>query len=351
VSEHREFHYRLPHRIGGWRPGSHRGSSLGGTQEFVSHLRLYDRPDPRRLDLRASLRNIQQDWLVRVNRQRSSIPVHAVIDVSASMTFGSHRSKLEVAAEFIESLGRSTFRLGDSLGMLAFDEIERTDLFVPARVGRGVGDTMAGMLRDTVSATGEIGGGDPGRRGDRQLGRTLRPRESEGSRPLQGSHGPQGSQSHGLQGTREPHGLQGAAGLRGAERTYGLQGLRDVIQHLAGRRGLVFVVSDFHWPLDEGTRAALESLSHSFVVPVVVWNPAEMEAPARDGLAQIRDVESDAQRTVWIRRRIRQDWRDSVEARRRELDRLFTDVAMRPFYMIERFDSEALSKYFFEVAA
>ena len=46
MSEHREFHYRLPQRIGGWRPGSHRGSSLGAGQEFVSHMRLYDRPDP-----------------------------------------------------------------------------------------------------------------------------------------------------------------------------------------------------------------------------------------------------------------------------------------------------------------
>src|ERR1700754_1049758 len=140
MSEHREFHYRLPQRIGGWRPGSHRGSSLGAGQEFVSHMRLYDRPDPRRLDLRASLRNIQQDWLVRVNRQRSSIPVHAVIDVSASMYFGSRHTKLEVAAEFLEALGQSTFRVGDALGMLAFDVRERTDLFVPARLGRGVGE-------------------------------------------------------------------------------------------------------------------------------------------------------------------------------------------------------------------
>ncbi len=68
-------------------------------------MRLYDRPDPRRLDLRASLRNIQQEWLVRVNRQQTSIPVHAVVDVSASMSFGSRRSKLEVAAGVYRSAG------------------------------------------------------------------------------------------------------------------------------------------------------------------------------------------------------------------------------------------------------
>ena len=158
MSEHREFHYRLPQRIGGWRPGSHRGSSLGAGQEFVSHMRLYDRPDPRRLDLRASLRNIQQEWLVRVNRQQASIPVHAVVDVSASMSFGSQRSKLDVAAEFVEALGQSTFKVGDSLGMLGFDSRERTDLFVPAMVSRGIGETMATLLRETSGSAGSADG-------------------------------------------------------------------------------------------------------------------------------------------------------------------------------------------------
>ncbi|MEZ0207411.1 MAG: MxaS protein, partial [Ideonella sp.] len=38
-----EFHYRLPHRAAGWRPGSHRGSTLGAGLEFASHASLYDR--------------------------------------------------------------------------------------------------------------------------------------------------------------------------------------------------------------------------------------------------------------------------------------------------------------------
>ena len=284
MSEHREFHYRLPQRIGGWRPGSHRGSGLGAGQEFVSHMRLYDRPDPRRLDLRASLRNIQQEWLVRVHRQQASIPVHAVVDVSASMSFGSQRSKLDVAAEFIEALGQSTFRVGDSLGMLAFDSRERTDLFVPAMVSRGIGETMAALLGET---SGEAGS---------------------------------------------------AAGLV------------DAMQHLAGRQGLVFIVSDFHWPL-AGMSLALDALVHAFVVPVVIWDAAEIQPPAHDGLAQLRDVESGAQRTLWMRRRMREKWLESANARRTELNEVFASRAMRPFYVTGRFDSEAMSQYFFEVAA
>jgi uncharacterized protein (DUF58 family) len=284
MSEHREFHYRLPQRIGGWRPGSHRGSSLGAGLEFVSHMRLYDRPDPRRMDLRASLRNIQQEWLVRVNRQQASIPVHAVVDVSTSMTFGSGRRKLDVAAEFIEALGQSTFRVGDALGMLAFDSRERTDLFVPAMVSRGMGETMAALLRSSTAAAGDAAG------------------------------------------------------------------LLDAIQHLAGRRGLVFLVSDFHWPLASLTEA-LDSLVQSFVVPVVIWDAAEIRPPAHDGLAQLRDVESGAQRTLWMRPRIREKWLESAAARRMELNQMFASRAMRPFYVTGQFDGEAMSQYFFEVAA
>jgi uncharacterized protein (DUF58 family) len=284
MSEPREFHYRLPQRIGGWRPGSHRGSSLGAGQEFVSHMRLYDRPDPRRLDLRASLRSIQQEWLVRVNRQQASIPVHAVVDVSASMSFASGKTKLDSAADFVAALGRSAFRVGDALGMLAFDARERTDLYVPAMVSRGMGDTMAGLLRSTRGVGGDA------------------------------------------------------------------KGLQDAIESLAGRRGLVFLVSDFHWPL-QGMSTALDALVQSFVVPVVIWDPAESQPPAHDGLALLRDVESGAQRTLWLRPKIRAQWRASAAARTAELAQFFALRGMRPFHISGQFDCDAMSKYFFEVAS
>jgi uncharacterized protein (DUF58 family) len=247
-------------------------------------MRLFDRPDPRRLDLRASLRNIQQDWLVRVNRQQASIPVHAVVDVSASMRFGSLRRKIDVAAEFVEALGQSAFKVGDSFGMLAFDSAQRTDLFVPATVGRGMGDTMAGLLRNSAGGAGNA------------------------------------------------------------------RGLQAAILQLAGRRGLVFLVSDFHWPLAD-LGPALDSLVHAFVVPMIVWDAAEIEPPSHDGLAQMRDMESGQQRTLWIRPKMRERWREAAAARRAELEEMFVERGMRAFYMVGRFDSEAMSKYFFEVAA
>ena len=284
MSTSREFHYRLPHRSGGWRPGSHPGSSLGGGQEFVSHVSIFHRPDPRRLDLRASLREVRGDWLVRVHRQRVSVPVYVVADVSASMSFGFPKSKLQVVADFATALGHSTFRVGDALGMLAFDAHERPDLFVPALLSRGVGEVMSSILAS----------------------------------------------------------CQGTAG--------GSAGLEETALHLAGRHGLIFIASDFHWPLDR-LGDVLDLLAHSFIVPLVVWDPAEMQPPKHDGLMPLRDVETGRRSTVWLRPGMRARWHEAVERRRSELNGLFTARGIRPFYISGEFDGEALSNYFLEATA
>jgi hypothetical protein len=279
-----EFHYKIPRRSAGWRPGSHTGSSLGAGQEFVAHRRLYDRPDPRRLDLRASLREVRGDWLVRIHRQRVAVSVYVIVDVSASMRFGEPRSKLQVVADFVEDLGQSAFRAGDLLGMIAFDAHLREDLFVPALLSRGHGSLMADALRA----------------------------------------------------------CDGSAG--------GIEGLEEAVVQLAGRDGLIFLVSDFHWPLDR-LDAVLDRMQPAFVVPMVVWDPAEIEPPRQDGLIEVRDAESDATRTLWLRSSVRDRWRESVARRRETLDRLFAARAIRTFHVSGAFDGDALSRYFFEVPA
>jgi hypothetical protein len=284
MSTSREFHYRLPRRSGGWRPGSHPGSSLGAGQEFVSHASLYDRPDPRRLDLRASLREVRRDWLVRVNRQRISVPVYVIADVSSSMSFGVPQSKLHVVADFVTALGHSAFRVGDALGMLGFDADERADLFVPALLSRGVGEMMASMLRS----------------------------------------------------------CEGAAGSA--------QGLQQAALHLAGRDGLIFLASDFHWPLDR-LEGVLDLLAHAYVVPLVIWDRCEIQPPGHDGLMPLRDVEAGHRRSVWLRPRMRARWIDAVERRRVQINELFAARGIRPFYISGEFDGEALSDYFFEATA
>jgi uncharacterized protein (DUF58 family) len=282
-----EFHYRLPMRAGGSRPGSHPGSSFGAGQAFAMHARLFDHPDPRRVDLRASLRAIPAEWLVRIHLQRVAVPVYVVIDVSASMYFGLLKSKLHVAADFVTALGYSAFRAGDQVGMLAFDAAEREELYSPARYGQGVGDVMAGMLRDA----------------------TLKP---------------------------------GVAG--------GIDGLERSVAKLAGRQGVIFIVSDFHWPLTR-LPSVLDTLTHAYVIPMVVWDRAEIEPPEHGSLLAVDDAETGGRRTLWLRSKTRHEWRDAVAQRRAEIKDLFDKRGMRPFFVQGAFDAEALSRYFLEAAA
>ncbi|ACC72933.1 DUF58 domain-containing protein [Paraburkholderia phymatum] len=291
-----EFQYRLPVRVSGARPGGHRGSSVGIGQEFAAHTRLFDHPDPRRIDVRASVRTVQREWLVRVHRQRVAVPVHAVVDVSASMRFGAGATKLEVAAAFVEALGHSAFRIGDPVGMLAFDGEAREDLFVPARHARGMGSLMSERLRDCLQ--------DGTRSSSRESPRALSPD----------------------------------------------RGLRDVATRLAGRACLVFLVSDFHWPL-AALPALLDTLTHAWVVPVVQWNRAEVEPPAHNGWMSLVDVESGEMRSMWMRDSVRERWRSAVADRRAQIATLFARHGIRPFFNQGAFDGEALSRYFLEMTA
>ena len=253
-------------------------------------MRLFDRPDPRRLDLRASLRNVRHDWLIHVSRQRVSVPVHVIVDVSASMGFGAHRPKLDLVADFVEILGRSTFRSGDTLGMVAFDADERPELFVPAQLNRGTGEIMSALLRRFEA---------------------------------------------------------GATGIAPAN---GVDGIEGAARRVSGRPGMAFLISDFHFPVEQ-LSDTLDSLAHVFVVPMVVWDAAEIEPPGTNAIAALRDAETGVRRTLWTRPKLRDQWRDSVANRRRVLDQFFARWAMRTFYLTEPFDCDAMSQYFFEATA
>ena len=292
-----EFHYKLPQRVGGQRPGAHRGSSVGAGQQFAAHRRLMDHPDPRRIDLRASLRDAHGDWLVRIARQRVAVPVLALVDVSGSMRFGARRPKLEVVADFVDALGASAFRVGDPVGLCAFDTAERDDLYLPARHGRGQGAVMAALLRDAAAA--------PAAR----------------ARPVPG---------------------EAAAGLRACA------------ARLSARQALVFLVSDFHGLSAADLAEVLELLAPAVVLPVLAWDPAEAEPPDVDGLLAVSDAESGQRRSLWLRAPLRQQWRAAIEARRAELHAVFDVHSLPPFELIGRaggFDAEALTRHFMEAVA
>jgi uncharacterized protein (DUF58 family) len=276
------FIYRIPGRSDAHRPGAHPASTNGAGNAFHSHARLFDHPDPRRLDVRASLRAGRGEWMVRAYRQRAAISIRLVVDVSASMHVGAPQRKLDIAARFAESAAYSASSVGDTVGMLAFDGAHREDLYVPATRSRGAGPSM----RSALAAC------KPGR----------------------------------------------DAGC----------GLVDTARQLAGRRELVFLVSDFHWPL-AALAEAMNMLSHAWVVPLVVWDPTEIAPPPLDGFVTLRDAETGAATPVWVNARLRQRWTGQVANRRHALDALFGARSLLPVYLHGSYDAQALSRYFLEL--
>ena len=274
------FHYRMGGRAGGRRPGAHAGRAGGAGTEFLAHVRLFDHPDPRRLDLRASLRAAGDDWLVRTHRQRAAVDLHAVVDVSASMACGTPR-KLDIAAAFVESIGSSAFKTGDAAGLCGFDGATRDDLYRPAWRNRSVGPVLGALVRAAAPAA------TPG------------------------------------------------------------CGLIAALQPLLGRQSMVFLISDFHWPLPQMAQA-LDLLGSAWIVPVVLWDAAEATPPSSNAFVRLRDAETGSLRALWLTPRLRRQWQENIAQRRSALDALFASRNLRPLYVSGHFDADAVSQYFIE---
>ncbi|OED38127.1 hypothetical protein AB833_20825 [Chromatiales bacterium (ex Bugula neritina AB1)] len=281
-----EFVYRLPGRSISTRPGAHRSNSRGAGMNFVSHAKLIDQPDPRRLDLRASISSIQKDWLVRINQQRAAINVSAIIDVSASMHFGAGHNKLQVAADFLQALGFSAGGLGDAVGLQAFDSTLREDLSMPPRYGRGIGEPMAELIRHSSPSSSD---------------------------------------------------------------SASIDALAQCINAVAGKSPLVFIVSDFHWPLEPLDRL-LDPIAGTFVVPLVIWDRTEVHPPQGKRLLSARQMGAGTRRHLWLTPAVREQWQANVQSRKEEIAEVFASRDATPFMMTEGFNAEALSRYFMEAA-
>lgn len=145
-----EIQYRVGGPVQGHFPGHHRSSRGSSGFEFRGHASLLDAPDPRRLDLHASLRDPFGGWRVRVHAQRMSVPVTMVVDLSASMAFEGTQRKLDVVADFVESLAWSAWRNGDSFGFVGCDTAVEATLLQPQTRQRGAGSVLAHALRAHV---------------------------------------------------------------------------------------------------------------------------------------------------------------------------------------------------------
>jgi len=276
--------YRVRWKTSSLRPGAFRGLHAGAGDRIRASVPLHENADPRRIDVRATLRDPFGGIWVRELEQNSALKVIVLADVSASMGYVGRYDKLDQLRRIAVALALSAFRHGDAFGFFAAGDAPHDALAMPPRVDRGAADWISRKLAHITP------GGDSAR------------------------------------------------------------GLLPVIARLPHRRALVFLVSDFHWP-ERDVAEIVRRLAHHAVVPIVLRDPAEADAIHRRGIAVLRDLETGAQRFVWLRR-------GSIAALRRERDRR-DDALMRicrnagctPFFVRDRFDPALLSRYFAETAA
>jgi hypothetical protein len=138
--------YRLHWRSAAARPGAHGGRQLGAGGAFRGVGPLMEHPDPRRIDVRMTLRDPFGTLYVRRFEQRSAVSAYALADVSASMAYIGHARKLRLLATLSAALAVSAHQYGDHFGFIGCDETVREDLFLPATARRGMEVEIARRL-------------------------------------------------------------------------------------------------------------------------------------------------------------------------------------------------------------
>ncbi len=276
--------YRVRWKTSSLRPGAFRGLHAGPGDRIRASVPLRQNADPRRIDVRATLRDPFGGLWVRELEQNSALKVLVLADVSASMGYVGRYDKVDQLRRIAVAIARTAWRNGDAFGFYAASDAPHDVLTMPARIDRGAGDAISRKLaRFTPS-------GDSAR------------------------------------------------------------GLLQMIPRMPHRRALVFLVSDFHWP-ERDIAQIMRRLAHHAVVPVVLRDPAEVDAIHRRGIAVLRDLETGAQRFVWLRRGLIDALRTERDRRDADLRRICRVLGCAPFFVRDRFDPALLTRYFLETAA
>lgn len=111
------IYYRIAWKPSGYQPGANRGLNPGIGDQLRALVLLRDHPDPRRLDLRASLRDPFERLWVRDFYLNTALKLIVLLDASASMAYVGKFKRLKVAEDIITQLAISAYRSGDAFGM------------------------------------------------------------------------------------------------------------------------------------------------------------------------------------------------------------------------------------------
>jgi len=282
ISRQDEFSYRYPHKVYGNTPGVHSGKSLGTGDSFAGFANLFDYPDPRRLDLRASLRNNLStggdSYLVRRYQQRSPVTLWMMADLSRSMAVSNVNH--DQLANLTQLVAHSAVGLGDSFGLTGFDAGLRHDVYMTPTKQRSMPHVAADMIRDADEA-----------------------------------------------------------------KSAGVDGMIHAANLITSKHAIVFLASDFCCDIDVIDKA-LRQLSRFTVVPIVWQHDDVNHLPSAAGWTEMTDSETGEYRNVWMRPSIKKRWKKTMDDHFEQLTACFMRHRVRPFFTDGEVTGEQLSNYF-----
>lgn len=280
----KEFSYHINWRSNSRRPGTHRSNQRGMGMEFRGHATLLSYPDPRRIDLRQTIRDPMEQIYVRIFNQKSAAPMLVLCDMSGSMQYGSQQRKISIAGDVVQSVAQSATHNGDPVGLIGFDDEVREDWISTLSARPHMAIEMAEKLK------------------------SYQPKE------------------------------------------VGSSALIDTVRMLPRERSLIFLVSDFHMPIEELEASLILMLRHH-IIPVVLWDTAEYDDLPEFGIANVTDPETGAKRTLFLRKEYKKRILESFTARRKTIEDLFLRFDMQPFFVTNQFNADSLSDYFHQYVA
>ncbi|MGZ8175452.1 MULTISPECIES: DUF58 domain-containing protein [Methylobacter] len=148
------LHYRLPWQSSSVYPGAHPGQMVGAGQLFKRHEPLIASPDPKRIDLRASVLDPFSGYRVRVYQQQSTVNVYLLADMSASMGYA---DKQQTLIQFLLTAANSAFDYGDKFGFIGCTERIEHRWLLPASRHLGRVSALAKQLQG-LTFTGSANG-------------------------------------------------------------------------------------------------------------------------------------------------------------------------------------------------
>lgn len=121
--------------------------------------------------------------------------------------------------------------------------------------------------------------------------------------------------------------------------------LPKLAAQLSNKKSLVFLISDFHIE-PEKLKTTLQAMAIHDVVPIVLWDDAEYENIPEWGWARVRDMETGADVSLFLRPKLLQKMTDSYLLKRNALIQLCRKLGVRkPFFVGKNFNATQLSQH------